>query len=60
MISIRRLHKRFIVSDGAVAAVKSLDLEIAEGELFVIGGTDKCSNKAIASRSLPAKAIVPR
>ncbi len=38
MISIRRLHKRFIVSDGAVAAVKSLDLEIAEGELFVIVG----------------------
>jgi iron(III) transport system ATP-binding protein len=38
MIAIRRLHKRFIVSDGAVAAVKSLDLEIAEGELFVIVG----------------------
>jgi iron(III) transport system ATP-binding protein len=38
MISIRRLHKRFIVSDGTVAAVKSLDLEIAEGELFVIVG----------------------
>jgi iron(III) transport system ATP-binding protein len=38
MISIRRLHKRFIVSDGAVAAVKALDLEIAEGEFFVIVG----------------------
>ena len=38
MISIRRLHKRFTVSDGVVAAVKSLDLEIAEGELFVIVG----------------------
>ncbi len=38
MISIRRLHKRFQVRDGVVAAIKSLDLEIAEGELFVIVG----------------------
>jgi len=38
MISIRRLHKRFTVSDGVVAAIKSLDLEIAQGELFVIVG----------------------
>jgi iron(III) transport system ATP-binding protein len=38
MISIRRLHKRFQVSDGVVAAIKSLDLDIAEGELFVIVG----------------------
>ena len=38
MISIRRLHKRFTVSDGAVAAVKSLDLEVADGEFFVIVG----------------------
>ena len=38
MISIRRLDKRFIVSDGVVAAVKALALEIAEGELFVIVG----------------------
>jgi len=38
MISIRRLDKRFIVGDGAVAAVKALNLEIAEGELFVIVG----------------------
>ncbi len=38
MISIRRLQKCFEVSDGVVAAIKSLDLEIAEGELFVIVG----------------------
>jgi iron(III) transport system ATP-binding protein len=38
MISIRRLHKRFHVSDGVVAAIKSLDLDVAEGELFVIVG----------------------
>ena len=38
MISIRRLHKRFTVSDGVVAAIKSLDLQVAEGELFVIVG----------------------
>ena len=38
MISIRRLHKRFHVSDGVVAAIKSLDLDVAESELFVIVG----------------------
>jgi iron(III) transport system ATP-binding protein len=38
MISIRRLQKRFDVSDGVIAAIRSLDLEIAEGELFVIVG----------------------
>ncbi len=38
MISIRRLHKRFTVSEGAVAAVRGLDLDVAEGELFVIVG----------------------
>ncbi|MEX0804053.1 MAG: ABC transporter ATP-binding protein [Candidatus Binatia bacterium] len=38
MISIRRLQKRFNVSGGVVAAIRSLDLEIAEGELFVIVG----------------------
>lgn len=38
MISIRRLHKRFHVAEGTVAAVRALDLEIAEGELFVIVG----------------------
>lgn len=38
MISICRLQKRFTVSDGIVAAIRSLDLEVAEGELFVIIG----------------------
>jgi ABC-type Fe3+/spermidine/putrescine transport system ATPase subunit len=38
MISIRRLHKRFHVTEGTVAAVRGLDLEITEGELFVIVG----------------------
>jgi ABC-type Fe3+/spermidine/putrescine transport system ATPase subunit len=38
MISIRRLQKRFPVSEGVVAAIKSLDIEVAEGELFVIVG----------------------
>ncbi|HWO43619.1 MAG TPA: ABC transporter ATP-binding protein, partial [Candidatus Eisenbacteria bacterium] len=38
MIAIRRLHKRFEVSDGPVAAVKALDLDVAEGEFFVIVG----------------------
>jgi iron(III) transport system ATP-binding protein len=38
MISIRRLQKLFTVSDGEVAAIKALDLEVAEGEFFVIVG----------------------
>jgi iron(III) transport system ATP-binding protein len=38
MISIRKLCKEFTVSDGKVAALKSLDLEVAEGDFFVIVG----------------------
>src|SRR5262245_3997058 len=38
MITIRRLHKRFQVTDGVIAAIKSLDLDVTEGELFVIVG----------------------
>ena len=38
MISIRKLCKEFIVSEGRVAALKSLDLEVAEGDFFVIVG----------------------
>ena len=38
MISIRKLCKEFTVTDGKVAALKSLDLEVAEGEFFVIVG----------------------
>ncbi|MGH7823785.1 MAG: ABC transporter ATP-binding protein [Candidatus Binatia bacterium] len=38
MISIRRLCKEFTVTDGKVAALKSLDLEVAEGDFFVIVG----------------------
>ena len=38
MISIRKLCKEFTVSEGRVAALKSLDLEVAEGDFFVIVG----------------------
>ena len=38
MISIRELRKEFMVADGRVAALKRLDLEVAEGEFFVIVG----------------------
>jgi iron(III) transport system ATP-binding protein len=38
MISIRKLCKEFTVSNGKVAALKSLDLEVAEGDFFVIVG----------------------
>ncbi|HEX5021451.1 MAG TPA: ABC transporter ATP-binding protein [Candidatus Binatia bacterium] len=38
MISIRKLCKAFSVTHGNVEALKSLDLEVAEGEFFVIVG----------------------
>jgi iron(III) transport system ATP-binding protein len=38
MISIRSLTKQFVVSEGKVSALKGLDLQVAEGEFFVIVG----------------------
>ena len=38
MISIRALWKNFAVSGGNVAALKGLDLDVEEGEFFVIVG----------------------
>lgn len=38
MIFIRQLCKEFTVTDGKVAALKSLNLEVAEGDFFVIVG----------------------
>jgi iron(III) transport system ATP-binding protein len=38
MISIRKLGKAFTVTNGRVAALKTLDLEVAEGDFFVIVG----------------------
>lgn len=38
MITIRELRKEFIVTDGKVAAIKRLDLDVDEGEFFVIVG----------------------
>lgn len=38
MISIRGLTKQFAVSDGKVMALKGLNLQVAEGEFFVIVG----------------------
>src|SRR5919204_2245113 len=38
MISIRRLTKRFSVMSGQVTALKAVDLDVKEGELFVIVG----------------------
>ena len=38
MITIRELRKEFIVTDGKVAAIKRLDLDVEEGEFFVIVG----------------------
>jgi len=38
MISIRKLAKAFVVGNGQVAALANLDLEVAEGDFFVIVG----------------------
>jgi iron(III) transport system ATP-binding protein len=38
MISIRNLSKAFPIADGKIAALKNLDLEVAEGDFFVIVG----------------------
>ena len=38
MISIRKLCKEFVVTHSKVAALKSLNLEVAEGDFFVIVG----------------------
>lgn len=38
MISIRGLNKTFTVGNGDVAALKSLELDVAEGDFFVIVG----------------------
>ena len=38
MITIRGLVKQFQVSDGVVAAINGLDLDVEEGEFYVIVG----------------------
>src|SRR5207247_1952952 len=38
MISIRGVVKQFHMADGAVTAINGLDLEVAEGEFYVIVG----------------------
>jgi ABC-type Fe3+/spermidine/putrescine transport system ATPase subunit len=38
MITIRKLSKEFTVVDGKVAALKALDLDVREGDFFVIVG----------------------
>ncbi len=38
MITIRNLHKQFVVSDGKVAAINDVNLDVAAGEFFVIVG----------------------
>jgi iron(III) transport system ATP-binding protein len=38
MISVRNLTKEFLVSGGKVAALRNLELDVSEGEFFVIVG----------------------
>src|SRR4026207_971828 len=67
MISIRKLCKAFTVAEGKVAALKSLDLEVAEGDFFVIVGASgsgkttplRCGGGARAPRRAGALAAAP-
>ena len=42
MISIRRLEKSFQAQQGRVDALKSIDLEVSEGEFCVLLGPSGC------------------
>ncbi|TAJ75960.1 ABC transporter ATP-binding protein [bacterium] len=62
MISIRGLTKQFAVSGGSVAAIKGLDLEVAEGEFFVIIGASGSGKttllRCVAGLELPDKGTI--
>ncbi|MDP6558814.1 MAG: hypothetical protein QF619_01545 [Candidatus Binatia bacterium] len=45
MISIRARSKHFFVTGGDVKALKSLDLDVAEGEFYVIVGPSGSGKK---------------
>lgn len=62
MISNRNLAKEFIVSGGRVAAIKGLDLEVAEGEFFVIVGASGSGKttllRSVAGLEVPDKGTI--
>ncbi len=62
MISIQGLSKEFAVSGGNVAAIKGLDLEVAEGEFFVIVGASGSGKttllRCVAGLELPDKGTI--
>jgi len=62
MISIRGLSKHFAVSSGNVAAIKGLDLDVAEGEFFVIVGASGSGKttllRCVAGLELPDKGAI--
>jgi len=62
MISIRGLSKQFTVSEGKVAAIKGLDLEVDEGEFFVIVGASGSGKttllRCVAGLELPDKGAI--
>lgn len=62
MISIQGLAKEFTVGGGRVVAIKSLDLEVAEGEFFVIVGASGSGKttllRCVAGLELPDRGEV--
>jgi iron(III) transport system ATP-binding protein len=62
MISIQRLAKQFPVSGGNVAAIKNLDLEVGEGEFFVIVGASGSGKttllRCVAGLELPDQGTI--
>jgi iron(III) transport system ATP-binding protein len=62
MISVRGLAKEFAVGGGRVAAIKNLNIEVAEGEFFVIVGASGSGKttllRAVAGLEVPDRGTI--
>jgi len=62
MISVRGLAKEFAAGGGRVAAIKNLNIEVAEGEVFVIVGASGSGKttllRAVAGLEVPDRGTI--
>jgi len=62
MISVQGLTKQFLAGSGTVAAIKNLNLEVAEGEFFVIVGASGSGKttllRSVAGLEVPDKGTI--
>jgi ABC-type sugar transport system ATPase subunit len=62
MISVQGLTKQFLAGSGNVAAIKNLNLEVAEGEFFVIVGASGSGKttllRSVAGLEVPDKGTI--